>query len=464
MTMTPQQDTIKQYQADGLTTNYVYPFLILQANSDTADIAVYVTPPNQPANPTADLVPYTAYTVTGVGNVLGGLVIFNVAPVQGAIVTLSRQMNFSLTTNFSAVTNFNGANLDSALQRLLLLCQQNNTNFTTRALQYFIDTYLPTPLENNLPLLTNIDNQVWISQNGQILAAVLENDNMSTLRSQLASEVMGADGASLIGYYDTNTNIPQKLSDFLNSLNLANNIFQPGMRISYAGYSAPSGWLIEDGSAVSRASYPNLLSAITFVQQGTTHASATNITGLSDTSNMFAGMAITGAGIPTGTTIDHIAVPNSEIVISQNASASATVNITFYPWGAGDSSTTFNVPDSRRRVTMGAGGAGTATIGNLVGNVGGSETHTQTVGEIATHTPTGAVAITAHTPMQNYNGLTPAAGNGRIAWMQTSGSGGGNGNATLTVDTQTFTGDPIGSSTPMNIVQPALIATMIIKT
>ena len=66
--------------------------------------------------------------------------------------------------------------------------------------------------------------------------------------------------------------------------------------------------------------------------------------------------------------------------------------------------------------------------------------------------------------MQNYNGLTPAAGNGRIAWMQTSGSGGGNGNATLTVDTQTFTGDPIGSSTPMNIVQPALIATMIIKT
>lgn len=463
MAMTPEQQTIIQYQADGLTTSYVYPFLILQANSQNADIVVYNTPSGQPANPIADIVDYTTYSVTGVGNVNGGTVVFNIPPAQGNIITLSRQMDFSLTTNFAAVTNFNGANLDASLQRLLLLCQQNNSNFTLRALQYVIDTYLPTPLVNNLPLLTNIDNQVWISQGGNILAAVLQNDNMSTFRSQIASQVQGADGASLVGYYDTNTNIPQTLATFLNNLNLANNIFQPGMRIGYGGYTPPSGWLIENGQQVSRATYTNLLNAITFIQQGTTHSSASNITGLSDTSNMFIGMAVTGTGIPVGTTIASIVTPNSEISLSQNSTASAPVNITFYPWGAGDSLTTFNVPDSRRRVSMGAGGTNvsdpTFGVGTLVGQKGGQETHVQTVAEIATHTPTTAsVSIAGHTPITNSNATS--GGSGASKAQASPGAV----NLPLVVDTATVTLNPIGSSSPMNIIQPVLISTMIIKT
>ena len=54
-------------------------------------------------------------------------------------------------------------------------------------------------------------------------------------------------------------------------------------------------------------------------------------------------------------------------------------------WGVGDGSTTFNLPDARRRVLVGSGGTGTATLPNTVGSVGGAETHTLTIGEIPSH-------------------------------------------------------------------------------
>ncbi|MEM4711396.1 MAG: tail fiber protein, partial [Candidatus Woesearchaeota archaeon] len=42
----------------------------------------------------------------------------------------------------------------------------------------------------------------------------------------------------------------------------SNVIFKPGMIIPYAGSSAPSGWLICDGSAVSRTTYSALFAVI----------------------------------------------------------------------------------------------------------------------------------------------------------------------------------------------------------
>ena len=69
-------------------------------------------------------------------------------------------------------------------------------------------------------------------------------------------------------------------------------------------------------------------------------------------------------------------------------------------WGVGDGSTTFNLPDFRRRTAMGSGGTGTGTIGNAVGNVGGEEAHTQTTAEVGphTHTGTGTAALFSANP------------------------------------------------------------------
>jgi len=57
-------------------------------------------------------------------------------------------------------------------------------------------------------------------------------------------------------------------------------------------------------------------------------------------------------------------------------------------YGAGDGSTTFNLPDCRGRVIAGRdGGAGrlNATVGDAVGATGGTQTHVLAVGELASH-------------------------------------------------------------------------------
>lgn len=168
-----------------------------------------------------------------------------------------------------------------------------------------------------------------------------------------------------------------------------------GAMLDYAGTSAPTGWLLCDGSAVSRSTYSALFSAI-------------------------------------GTT-----------------------------WGAGDGSTTFNVPDFRRRVAVGSGGSGSATLGNAVGNTGGAETHTLTTAQIPSHTHTGTTSSDgAHThtisgaenvAAGTHSAQTPNSGANQIT---TSSSG---------AHTHTFTSDATGGGGSHNIMQPSAVVLKIVK-
>ena len=92
-----------------------------------------------------------------------------------------------------------------------------------------------------------------------------------------------------------------------------------GTMLDFAGSSAPTGYLLCDGAAVSRTTYGSLFTAI-------------------------------------GTA-----------------------------WGSGDGSTTFNVPDMRRRVAVGAGGARSDELLNTVGATGGSESVSLTVAQMPRH-------------------------------------------------------------------------------
>lgn len=221
MSNLPQQNTINQYVADGVTTVYTYSFLILEADASANDVAVYVTPSGQTANPAADIqVLNEDYTVQNVGNVSGGTITFltGSVPANGAIVTIVRAMAFTIDTEFALAQNFNGANLDSAFERVVLMMQQLNTYYLNNALSYIINSYLPTTGSNFLPPLTTANGQIWMSQGDKVIAVVLEqNPDVSTLRSELASETEGADGASLIGYYDEVNNVPTTVAEYLNS-------------------------------------------------------------------------------------------------------------------------------------------------------------------------------------------------------------------------------------------------------
>ena len=90
-----------------------------------------------------------------------------------------------------------------------------------------------------------------------------------------------------------------------------------GAMTAYAAASAPSGWLLCNGAAVSRSTYSDLYGVV------------------GDT------------------------------------------------YGNGNGSTTFNVPDIRRRAVVGSGGTASTVLGNALGDTGGEEDHTLTVGRDA---------------------------------------------------------------------------------
>lgn len=271
MTTLPQQVTINQYIADGITSAYTYNFLILQST----DIAVYLTPPNEPPNPTADKkVLSTDYTVTGEGNVNGGLITFLVAPELGSVVTLARDIQFEITTNFAVAQTISGVNLDNAFQRITLMCQQLGSDYALRGLQYFINAIIPTNPENVATTITELpvlnQGEIWQgTDTNNVIAVTLEEDiDVSTLRSELASEVQNADGARLIGYYDEYFNVSNTLAEFLNGLppyildvvasTPAAAGFQTGDRKPSWNATPLAGWILEQngtiGSATSGAS------------------------------------------------------------------------------------------------------------------------------------------------------------------------------------------------------------------
>jgi len=85
-------------------------------------------------------------------------------------------------------------------------------------------------------------------------------------------------------------------------------------------------------------------------------------------------------GVPPGTILDFAgtSAPTGYLNCDGSNQSRVTYAALFAAigttWGVGDGSTTFTLPDFRRRTAVGSGGSGTAALGNSVGNTGGSET------------------------------------------------------------------------------------------
>lgn len=109
-------------------------------------------------------------------------------------------------------------------------------------------------------------------------------------------------------------------------------------------------------------------------------------------------------------------------------------------YGVGDGVTTFNLPDLRRRTIVGQGGTGTGILGNTVSAVGGFETHTLSIAELAAHTHN--IKATA----------TGSAGAGTRHWLDTA--------------TGTLLGDiaeSAGSGSAHNNMQPSMVLNQVIR-
>lgn len=131
-----------------------------------------------------------------------------------------------------------------------------------------------------------------------------------------------------------------------------------GATLDWDGPLAPAGWAFKFGQALSRATYIDLLAALTATVIGNAAISNNTLTGISvDLRNLgLEGAPIEGPGVQTGTTVASVTI--NTIVLSQNASANATSGqYRVFPHGNGDGSTTFNLPDDRDRASIGRGDA-----------------------------------------------------------------------------------------------------------
>jgi len=184
-------------------------------------------------------------------------------------------------------------------------------------------------------------------------------------------------------------------------LSAAVGIIQAGMIMMWGTKSAPTGWALCDGAAISRTTFAALFGLIaptigTFtvtiaspaVFSLTAHGLATGDavyftttgalpTGLSANTIYYV--------ISAGLTADAFEVSTTRggAAVNTSGSQSGTHTAVNCPYGLGDGSTTFNVPDMRGNVPVGLKGAD-ADFGNL-GKTGGEKTHVLTVAELASH-------------------------------------------------------------------------------
>lgn len=187
----------------------------------------------------------------------------------------------------------------------------------------------------------------------------------------------------------------------------------------------------------------------------------------SDANWTYAGSLKAGAMVPPGAMFDFAGpsanVPYGYLVCDGSAISRTGTYVALFgaigtTWGVGDGSTTFNLPDFRRRVAVGAGGAGTGTLGNAVGNVGGEEAHTLTIPEMPVHHHD----VTDPTHLHTEKGGQVGGGGGTNVGAVDPGS-----NAiTTSFSNPAATGVTIqdkGGGAAHNNIQPSAVVTKIIK-
>lgn len=247
----------------------------------------------------------------------------------------------------------------------------------------------------------------------------------------------------------------------------------------WAGMTAPSQYMFTYGQEVSRTTYSALYTAITSSQTVSCSSGSATLSGVGNTTNFWVGMTIEIPCVVSGVTTVS-AKTASTITMATTANANGSVTAIFYPWGNGNGTTTFNLPDFRGLIPVGnniMGGTSSTHISDTYfgttlpessGAQGGSSNGgsvTLVTGNLPAYTPAGTIANGAITfPSSGTN----SAANGGTAAIATNTVNASNQNLTTALNpsqaTSTFTGTAQGgTSTPFGILPPLKTVNFIIK-
>lgn len=248
--------------------------------------------------------------------------------------------------------------------------------------------------------------------------------------------------------------------------------FPAGVVANYAGRVAPDGWLMCYGQAVARAAYAALFTAlcpslgaftVTIASPGVVTLNAHGLQ-IGDRVRLF-----TSGALPTGLTAntDYYVAATSfaantftlsatlgGAAINTSGTQSGTHTVQLFAHGAGDGSTTFNLPDYRGRIVAGCDAMGGTAAGRLtsagagiyagaMGAAGGTETHTLTAAQSGMPSHSHSIAY-----------VTTSGGD------FTAGSSGANDKGT---GTATAAAGGSSASAAHQNVQPTITANYIIK-
>jgi len=299
-----------------------------------------------------------------------------------------------------------------------------------------------------------------------------------------------AGGTDIFRYTGAGAGAPNLL-DLLGNTSLALNgvktdltgVAFSGVEWDYDGIFAPNGWYLCDGSAKNRTTDAPLFNAITVATTGNTHNNTTIDNLPIDLRNLGlegAFVEITGASL--GTTIISINSATSMTVSAPITGTATGAALHILPWGQGDGSTTFNIPDRRGYVTagrdnMGGTAAGRLTLaqsqgilGTKLNATGGEQGHAQTAAEVGSHTHVNTLTDLGHGHnMQKNGGASSASITVGDPTGNSPSSGGLAQSTTATINVvSNTTGITInnvaaGSGTAANVIQPTAITNKIIK-
>lgn len=243
---------------------------------------------------------------------------------------------------------------------------------------------------------------------------------------------------------------------------------------------APVNYQFAYGQALSRASFPELLAALTYKSIVTCVGGSPVVTGLTDTTSISVGSVLESpcaAGSPS-----VISKTSTTVTLNTNSTVTITILGTFFIYGNGDALTTFNLPDLRGNTIAGRCNMGGVDCSNLnstyfssnssntpsaLNAKGGAQNKTLLTANLPAYTPSGSVANGAIT-----SSVTGGTLGGSAFITTAQGSGGGanvptNAIAITVTSSQaasSFTGTAQGgTSTAFSIVQPTLTLNYVIK-